>query len=306
MKKQISMTDIEEIIKEKLKNNGVYEMIGEDKISEIKNKVKDIILSKKLEEVDSQPTNAKPTNSNPVNPVETNVSNPNISVKTTQDPEKVEIVKKETELELKEKELNDKEAKLLEKEKELEQKEKELSYKPELPEKIKEVDAAEIIVFSENELSASIENLSERGFRLKSNPDEKVSPKDLWLKDTITKSNVYLVELKPIGQLVFDPYNGTTTLENIDEKEVVITTENPYENSAADIKNSQIPENEMLDMIEPIKNVTQQIVNPGHPEPAESGESQEFKEMIEKIIRDEISKRDSRSQSPGPTTQSVY
>ena len=47
MKKNISVQEIEEIIKNKLRQNGVLDMVGQEKVSEIKNKIKDI-LEKRL------------------------------------------------------------------------------------------------------------------------------------------------------------------------------------------------------------------------------------------------------------------
>ena len=191
---------------------------------------------------------------------------------------------------------------------ELEHKEKERSYKPELPEKLKEIGAGEIIVFSENELSAGMENLSERKFRLKENPDEKVSPHELWLKDTITRSNVYLVELKPIGQMVFDPYNGTTVMEmttgGIEEPSEIQGTKSEHDVDSA--IQSQHPKEEMLDMVEPLKDVIQPIVNPGPPEPAASIQHTDFKDMIAKIVQDELSRKNNYSLGPGPAGQGVY
>jgi hypothetical protein len=310
MKREISMTELEELIKDKFRKNGVLDMIGEDKISEIKEKVKSIIRSKKLEEADTQPAQpAQPAQQAPAPPTPVaQTQNPNVTVKTTEDPEKIEIVKKETELEIKQRELDEKEAKLKQREMELEQKEKELSYKPELPEKLKEVGAGEIIVFSENELSAGMENLSERKFRLKENPDDKVSPHELWLKDTITRSNVYLVELKPIGQLVFDPYNGTTTIEMTTggiEVPAAIQDNKP-ENNVDSAIGSQQPKEEMLDMVEPIRDVIQPIVNAGPPEPAANTEHTNFKEMIAKIVQDELTRQNNYSLGPGPAGQGVY
>jgi hypothetical protein len=304
MNRQISMTEIEELIKDKFRKNGVLDMIGEDKISEIKEKVRSIIHSKKLEEADTQPVQPQAVQPSPA----TATTNPNVTVKTTEDPQRAEMAKKETELEIKQKELEQKEAKLREKELELELKEKELSYKPELPEKLKEIGAGEIIVFSENELSAGMENLSERKFRLKSDPDSKISPHDLWLKDTITRSNVYLVELKPIGQLVFDPYNGTTVMESTTGGAIEPSGKenDALENNVDSAVESQKPKEEMRDMVEPIKNVTQPIVNPGPPEPAASLEPTGFKEMIARIVQDELTRNNNYSLGPGPAGQGVY
>lgn len=214
MKRQISIAEIEKIIKEKIHQNGMGNVVGQDKISEIKEKVRSILRSKKLEEAETQSAETQPVQTKPIVPASAETSNPNVTVTTTQDPQKTELIRLETELQTKEKELEMRERMLAQKENQLNVKEKELSYKPELPEKIKEAENAEIIIFSENELSLGMESLSERRFRLKSDPDEKLSPKELWLRETVTKSSVYLVELKCVGQLVFNPFDGTTTFEN--------------------------------------------------------------------------------------------
>ena len=106
MKREISMTELEELIKDKLRKNGVLDMIGEDKISEIKERVKSIMHSKKLEEAETQPAQQSPVPATP----STQTQNPNVTLKTTEDPEKTEIARKETEWEIKQRELEEKEA----------------------------------------------------------------------------------------------------------------------------------------------------------------------------------------------------
>jgi hypothetical protein len=313
MKRQLSMTEIEEIIKEKLRNNGVYELVGEEKISEIKDKIRSIVKTKKLEEAEAQTASSTDKNTQqsvkPEQPLSTQKpENPNIQVNTTEDPERVALAKKQAELESLQKELSEKEARLKEKEISLGNKEKELSYKPELPEKLQNSAPGELIVFSENELSLGLESLSERRIRMKSNPDTKVSPHELWVKEAITRSNVYLVELKQIGQLVFDPYEGTTIFENVK------SDYNPTQPSAQDVVADKMELDALdqnanigfVDMVEPIKNVTQPIVNPGPPEPAQSMEKTGFQQMIEKIVQDELSRKSTYSLGPGPAGQGVY
>lgn len=297
------MTEIEEMIKDKLRKNGVYEMVGEEKISEIKEKVRSIIKNKKLDEAEADSPNAQ-TSAPPVD----EPKNPNITVKSSEDPKRAELVKKEAEIELREKQMAEKEAALSQREIELQRKEEELSYKPELPEKIINMESGELIVFSENELSLGTETLSERKFRVRSNPDEKVSPHELWVRDAKTKSNVYLVELKPLGQLVFDPYNGTTVLERMEKSNIEPAwTESPNQSEVnTSPLGSQIPKEKMADMIEPIKDVIQPIANPGPPEPAQSVEQPDFREMIEKIVQDQLTRKNNYSLGPGPAGQGVY
>jgi hypothetical protein len=279
MKKRISIEEIEGMIKEKLKQNGVLEVISQEKISEIKNKIKDILENgKKLDEQESE-----------AKPVQT--VNPNVSLKTTEDPEKTEIIKKETELDIKEKELINKEIELEDKEKALEDKQQEMSYKPELPEVLRNIKPGEIIVFDTNELSLGFENLSNRKFRLKSDPDDKKSIKDLWLLSAITKTDVYKIELKKIGELDFNPYEGTTEFKNATELNADFS-ENDIESihSVQSAVNSQMPdkEQEMLDSVEPIKNVTQPLMNVSDLE-KEKFENN-FKEVITKIVSDQLNK----------------
>ena len=280
MKKRISIEEIEGMIKEKLKQNGVLEVISQEKISEIKNKIKDILdAGKKLDEQEID---------NPT--VQTN--NPNITVKSTQDPEKTEVIKKETELDIKEKELINKEIELEDKEKKLEDKENELSYKPELPEILRSIKPGEIIVFNTNELSLGFENLSNRKFRLKTDPDDKKSIKDLWLLSAITKTDVYKIELKKIGELDFNPYDGTTNFHNVDEFQTNQNLENSngLQDNVENAIKSQFPEpeQEMLDSVEPIKNVTQPLMNVDDIE-KEKFETN-FKDVITKIVSDQLNK----------------
>ncbi len=289
MKKRISIDEIEEMIKNKLKQDGVLEMINQEKISEIKSKIKDILDNhKKLDEQENQENKSDVGQT-----VQT--SNPNITLKTTQDPEKTEMIKKETELDIKEKDLIKKEFELEEKEKQINKKEEELKYVPEIPQILKEIEPGEIIIFDTNELSLGYENLSNRDFRLKSNPDEKKSIKDLWLLSAITKTNVYVVELKKIGNLNFDPYNGTTNFEGItNNQEFTESNQNIEKNHDVESAvKSQYPDQEMLDSVEPIKDVSMPIMNSNDIE-KEKFETN-FKDVITKIVSDELNKISSQT-----------
>jgi hypothetical protein len=291
MKKNISVQEIEEIIKNKLRQNGVLDIVGQEKVSEIKNKIKDILENgKKLQEVEAQnPIAAQPA------PEKVQTSNPNITVKTTEDPEKTEIVKKETEIEIKQRELLQKEFELEQKEKELQQREKELSYRPEMPEVLKNIEPESIIVFSENELSLGSESLSNRKFRMKSDPDDKKSIHDLWLLSAITKANVYVVELKKIGDLIFNPYEGNATFENVTELLDLPKLDDEYEmnHNVEQAVQSQQPKEEMLDAIKPITDVSQPIMNVDELEKEKFHNN--FKDAISKIVSDELNKISSQT-----------
>lgn len=292
MKKKFSIDEIEEMIKEKLKQNGVLEMVGQEKISEIKGKIKDILdKGKKLDEQE----NETKVDTAAVETPTVQTKNPNITVTTEVDPEKTDIIKKETELENKERELINKEIELQDREKQLKNKEEELKYKPDLPEVLKGIKPGEIIIFDTNELSLGFENLSNRKFRLKSDPDDKKSPHDLWLLSAITKTDVYIVELKKIGELDFDPYQGTSEFIGNNKIEELPKLDDSFEeNHRVDsaIK-SQIPDNEMLDSVEPIKDVTQPILNPT--DLNQQHFENTFKDTIAKIVSDELNKISSQT-----------
>jgi len=296
MKKQISIDEIEEMIKGKLKQNGVLEIISQEKISEIKNKIKDILEKGKKGNDLEEATEVAPSNEVPaVSPAPVQTSNPNITVTTTQDPQKTEVIEKEKELELKEKELIKKEIELEEKQKELKKKEEELSYKHEFPEVLKSIKPEEVIIFDKNELSLGMENLSNRKFRLKSDPDNKKSANELWLLSAITKTDVYLVELKKIGELIFDPYQGNTSFESVTDIEEISKQNNDIEqNHNVDMAlKSQIPDQEMLDSVEPVKDVSQPIMNSSDLDKEKFETS--FKDTITKIVSDELNKISSQT-----------
>lgn len=297
MKKQISIKEIEEIIKKKFQENGVLNIVDEEKISEIKNKIKNILDNKvkSLEEQEKEKQETKNDTNQTVtgqtSTISQKVENPNITLKTEKDPEKTENLQKKIELDIREKELIKKEIDLENKQKDLENKESELSYKPELPNILKEIDPESIIVFNESELSLGMENLTNRKFRLKSDPDQKKSTNELWLEKAITKTNVYLVEFKKIGELEFNPYEGTTSFQpgkTIED----ISRDNENTKQQHDLQQvikSQNPEEQIIDSIEPITDVTQPLMNSNEIDQQQYQDN--LKSAIEKILRDELSKK---------------
>lgn len=299
MKRKISIEEIEEIIKKKLSQKGILDVVGNEKISEIKNKIKEILENgKKLEEQDDADLNKKIEK-----PVETTTSprNPNITVSTTEDKEKTEMIEKVKELEMKENDLIKKELELEEKERQLKSKEQELSYKPELPQILKSVKPGEVIIFDENELSFGLENLSQRDFRLKNDPDSKKSIKDLWLSNGITKTDVYKVELRKIGELDFNPYDGTTAFveKTITDQISNLNNDNQRDHDVESAIKSQFPEKEMEDSIQPIKDVSQPILNTDDLQKQKFETN--FKDVITKIVSDELNRISSET-----TKQNIF
>lgn len=311
MSRNISMSEIEEIIKGKIRDYGATNKVDQGKISEIKERIRNII-EKRLSlteqgESEGQENNTStatqpPSKENPIQQPGQQVvdaapkatENPNITIKTTQDEKMAEVVNQKAELDAKEKELIEKESELKRREEEIRIKEEELRYKPGMPEFIRNIEPSSIIIFSENELSLGAESLSERKFRLSENPDVKESAHELWIKSGITKTEVYLAQPKKIGFLVFDPFQGKTNFssEPIDVENQEPEQQVPEASQQGTIQ-SQIPGDGMLDSIDPIKNVSMPIVNPGI-KPAESQIEEwgpEFQSMIEKIVKDELFKK---------------
>jgi len=206
---QITTSEIEDLIKKTIQTKGLNADISEEKINEIKNKIIEKANAdlnayansnneiEGEEVVDIQPTNYQDSSS--------------ITQTTTVDNDEVEQYKKEGELDQKSNELNQKEIDLANRESELQRKEDQLAYEPKLPETLENVGAEEFFVFNTSELSHGAEGMSYNKFRKKGEPDTKSSMSDIWSKDGKTKADVYVVEFKKLGNLEFNPFNGTST-----------------------------------------------------------------------------------------------
>jgi len=83
-------------------------------------------------------------------------------------------------------------------------------YTPELPSFLDKVQPGKVIIFSQNELSESGENLSLKPIRTFADPDVKKSMRELWLDNGQKKAEVFLAKLEKIGEMEYDFSNGTT------------------------------------------------------------------------------------------------
>ena len=200
MSEKIKTSEIEEIIKKKLKDSGLSDEIINTSVKEIKDKIMDKYNSSKKEE--SVSSEEEKT---------VNVEIPAESPTAMEEPNP-ELIEKEVEQDVKGKELEDKEKELRAKEIELQHKEEELKYKPQLPEPLKEVGKESFFVFDENQISLGAEALSNCSFYLKDNPEVKSSMHSTWINKALTKADLYIVEFKKIGELEFNPFEGTTKL----------------------------------------------------------------------------------------------
>lgn len=84
------------------------------------------------------------------------------------------------------------------------------AYAPELPSFMDKIEPAKVIVFSQNELSESGENLTKKPLRTYEDPDIKKTMNDFWLDKGQKRAEVYAVKLEKIGELEFNYANGTT------------------------------------------------------------------------------------------------
>jgi len=200
MAEKIKTSEIEEIIKKKLEDSGLSDEIINSSVKQIKEKIMDKYNSSKKED------NVDKTEEKTVN-VELPSENP-----TGMEEPNPELIEKEVEQDVKEKSLEDKEKELRVKEIELQQKEEELKYKPQLPEPLKEVGKESFFVFDENQISLGAEALSNSPFYLKDNPEMKTSMHSTWINKALTRADLYIVEFKKIGELEFNPFEGTTKL----------------------------------------------------------------------------------------------
>jgi len=97
--------------------------------------------------------------------------------------------------------------------------EKDSNYIPSLPSFLDKIEPEKFIVFDRNELSVGGENLSNRSFRLVSNPDNKKSIHNSWTEDGKKRAEVYIAKLIKIGEINFDYTNGISQyIENIQEE----------------------------------------------------------------------------------------
>lgn len=273
MKRNISLSEIENLIRKAVKERGLAAHVGDDKIEEIKKKIKHRMMGPSaamyyqtpvvdnsvvdtdggdfssdmgggLEEVD-QTIEV---------PVDTNQDDA-ITQTTQVDDKTLELTHKEGEISQKERELAQKEQELNARQMELDRKAEELKYKPELPDFIKKSQPAQLFIYDQNELNMGGEGLSQAEFRTVGQPDSKKSMHKLWLEDGKVRAEIFRVEMKKIGEMEFDPMNGTS-------KFVEMTQPLPDDLPQQDVDmvqnaiESQEPIEPMQDAVQPITNVT--------------------------------------------------
>jgi len=221
MAEKITTSQIEDIIKEKLKSSGLTdESVIKDSIAKIKDKILDEYKNR----------DNKESNIDKNEPVKEKEEDINFEIPAVEneieagDEPNPELIEKNVEQDFKEKELEEKEKELTVKEFELEKKEEDLKYKPQIPEPLKTLGKEEFFIFDENEISLGAESLSNFNFYMKNNTEMKCSMHSIWINNAMTKADLFKVKFEKIGELDFDPYEGTTKLiqfkspENVNEE----------------------------------------------------------------------------------------
>lgn len=112
----------------------------------------------------------------------------------------------------------------------------ETDYVPQLPSFVQKMEPEKFFIFSDQELSHGVESLTNAKFRLVNNPDQKTCIKEVWLSEGKTKAEVFMVEFNKIGELTFDPFNGTTKFVEMKNFE----KENPFQPKMAVNSNEPI------------------------------------------------------------------
>lgn len=306
MKKQMSISELENLIKKNIADKGLQHFISEDKIQEIKNKIKKHVMSVPSYNFFATDFNVDRDSDGMVNagdigaeimeednmnpgeeikmPVQTNnsssVTQQTIS-NTQANKESNELAKKEGEIETREQFLIRKEEELKAKEIELQAKEEALSYKPEMPSFIEKAEPAKIYVYNHNQLSYGSESLMKIPYGLVDNPENKKSMHDLWIEEGKIRAEVYQVEFKRIGDMVFKPLEGVCKFEQISSPIPENIPQEEREGVQQAIM-SQQPVEPMVDSTEPIVDVVLPLSNDmGLHTP---DVSQELQKYIEQII----------------------
>ena len=288
---KITTQELEEMIKSKFLEKGVTDNdVKNDIIEEIAEKIKAEVnkgiknkFEPKKEVVDVDISSKESPESFSSGMGVDNITSDSFTNKETE-----ENIKKEVELKEIEKLLSQKEEELRMKEDELNKKEEELKYRPILPEKIETINPEKLFLFDENKLSVGSENLSRLEFNLLESPESKINMHDLWLKDAVKKAEIYIVKYEKIGDIEFNPIEGTTnfkvlkedSIETITPEEIEVNSQGNMIDSISPIKDVILPPLENNDIINSLENTEEE----------ESEENLLLKSKVEEMIKNYLSK----------------
>lgn len=276
---KINTSQLEDMIRSNFLEKGAStDEIKEEIVKSISEKIKN--KSKEDSKVSEEPEEEGIVDVNISKPQDVEGKIPDAVTSSVEMPEELEkISEKEAELEAKEQELAKREEELNQREASLSSKELENEYEPELPEQIEELEPEKLFVFDENDISVGAEKLSTLEMNSVSNPEEKISMRNMWLKDAVKDVEIYVAKFEKIGNIEFDPFEGTATLtpDISDEKEEI---------DSEDVKLDM--QGNMKDSIEPVADVTQPIINEGVEKNAKSKQLYlQLKQLIRNIAEEE-------------------
>mgnify|MGYP001285980041 CR=1 FL=1 len=253
---KVKVSELEEMIRSKFLEKGASEEeIKEEVVKAISEKIKNKSKEGKDEVQDVEQNDVLDVDISKPQDVEGKI--PSAVTSSVESNEKSnDILEKEAELDRREKELAKKEEELAQRESLISKEDEQEEYQPELPEKLEENEPKKVFVFDENEISVGAESLSTLEMNCLDNPESKTNMRTLWLQDALKDVEVYVTNFQKLGDIEFDPFEGTANFtaisENKDVEEVV---------DAQDIELDGM--NNMRDSIEPVTNVTQPIINEG-------------------------------------------
>ncbi len=273
MKKQISLSEVDTLVQNTILEKGLKNHITEEQIEEIKKNVRTRLGMPGMGVFYMNPSHIPGINDAESNMVDAGgdfggggmeetinnvedqevvpvpaVDNAAISHETIVDDQSIDTAKKEGELEFKEKIIASKAE-------ELQQKEEELSYRPTLPSFVEKAEPGQLFIYDRNQLSLGGESLSNTPYNCVGEPESKKSMHDLWINDGKVRAEVFQVEYKKLGELIFDPFNGAS-------KFVEMTQPTPEDlpaegvDAVQDAINSQYPTEPMIDSVSPVTDVT--------------------------------------------------
>jgi hypothetical protein len=134
-------------------------------------------------------------------------------------------------------------------------------FTPELPDVLKNIEPAKIIVGEENELAESGEMLSNKPFRTYENLDSKLSMKQFWKEEGKTRAEVFLIKYEKIGEISYNYATGTSLYEPMPNSIPETTDDvndryrdNPYSASQSSGK-IEIPTSEVENFIKTSVNI---------------------------------------------------
>lgn len=287
--KNISLSELEQLIKKNISEKGLSQYVSEETIANIKNslsnKLKSNIPNGTSKEVIMQEQDVD-EEMNPGEEIEMPVQTSQTPAVTQAPPitdeKSMEVAKKEGEVETREQMLSRKEEELNQKEMMLKQKEEEMAYKPQMPEFIEKAEPEKLFIFNMNELNMGAETLLRMPYRLVDNPEEKKSMHELWLEKGKVRAEIFQVDFKKVGEMVFQPMDGICKFEHITSAvpEDITPEQTDSVQAAFD---SQKPTEPMLDAVEPVMNVTQPL---GDDMGLKTVDVQNaFQEVIEKALK---------------------